>query len=137
MLQNNGCLWNDKDKDIRWRCCVFHSNDLGGTIVHHSSVDKEEEQERALLPKFILLPERFGRQDAEARLLQHLPDLVASARHSVGLHFAGALVVCGELHVAGEVRDGEAVAFFLLDLRDVGAAVLLLVHNPAEELFED
>lgn len=43
----------------------------------------------------------------------------------------------GELHVSREVRDGEAVALLLLDLGDVGAAVLLLVHHPAEELFED
>lgn len=45
-------------------------------------------------------------------------------------------MVCGELHVSRKVRDGEAIAFFLLDLWNVGAAVLLLVHDPAEELFE-
>lgn len=43
----------------------------------------------------------------------------------------------GELHVSREVRDGEAVALLLLDLGDVGATVLLLVHHPAEELLED
>lgn len=42
----------------------------------------------------------------------------------------------GELHVPREVWDGEAVALLLLDLGDVGATVLLLVHHPAEELFE-
>lgn len=43
----------------------------------------------------------------------------------------------GELHVSREVWDGEAVALLLLDLGDVGATVLLLMHHPAEELLED
>lgn len=46
-------------------------------------------------------------------------------------------MVRGELHVSRKVRDGEAIAFFLLDLGNVRAAILLLVHDPAEELFED
>lgn len=46
-------------------------------------------------------------------------------------------MICGELHVSRKVRDRESIAFFLLDLGDVGAAILLLVHNPAKELFED
>lgn len=46
-------------------------------------------------------------------------------------------MVCGELHVSRKVRDGEAIAFLLLDFGDVRAAVLLLMHDPAEELFED
>lgn len=46
-------------------------------------------------------------------------------------------MVCGELHISRKVRDREAIAFFLLNLGNVRAAVLLLVHNPAEELFED
>lgn len=85
----------------------------------------------------VTLPEWFWRQYAEACLLQHLSDLVSSSRHSVGLHFPGALVVCGKLHVSRKVRDGETIALFLLDLGNVRAAVLFLMHNPAEELFED
>lgn len=46
-------------------------------------------------------------------------------------------MVSGELHVSGKVRDGKAVAFFLLDLGDVRTAILLFVQYPAEELFED
>lgn len=46
-------------------------------------------------------------------------------------------MVRGELHVPREVVNREAVAFLLLDLGNVGPAVLLLVHDPAEELFED
>lgn len=84
-----------------------------------------------------LSPEWFWWQDTEARLLQHLPDLVASSRHRVSLHLPGALMVRGELHVPGKVSDREAVAFFLLDLGNVRATVLLLVHDPTEELFKD
>lgn len=85
----------------------------------------------------VRLPERFRWQYTEARLLQHLPDLVSSSRHSVGFHFSGGLVVSGELHVSGKVGDGETIAFFLLDLGNVKAAVLLLMRDPAKELFED
>lgn len=85
----------------------------------------------------VRLPERFRWQYTEARLLQHLPDLVSSSRHSVGLHFSGGFVVSGELHVSGKVGDGETIAFFLLDLGNVKAAVLLLMRDPAKELFED
>lgn len=46
-------------------------------------------------------------------------------------------MVSGELHVSGEVRDGKAVAFFLLDLGNVRTAVLLFMQYPADELFED
>lgn len=46
-------------------------------------------------------------------------------------------MACGELHVSRKVGDGEAIAFFLLDLGNVRATVLLLVHDPAKELFED
>lgn len=46
-------------------------------------------------------------------------------------------MVCRELHVSRKVGDGEAITFFLLDLGNVRAAVLLLVHYPAKELFED
>lgn len=94
-------------------------------------------QSQSILAPRVSLPERFRRQDAETRLLQHLPDLVSSSGHSVGLHFASALVVGRELHVSGKVGDGETIPFFLLDLGDVKAAVFLLVREPAEELFED
>lgn len=90
-----------------------------------------------LLYTRVRLPERFRWQYTESRLLQHLPDLVSSSRHSVGFHFPGGLVVSGELHVSGKVGDGETIAFFLLDLGNVKAAILLLVRNPAKELFED
>lgn len=46
-------------------------------------------------------------------------------------------MVSGELHVSGKFGDGETIAFFLLDLGNVKAAILLLVRDPAEELFED
>lgn len=45
-------------------------------------------------------------------------------------------MVCGELHVSRQVRDGEAVALLLLDLGDVRNAILLLVNDPAQQLFE-
>lgn len=84
-----------------------------------------------------LSPEGLWRQYAEARLLQHLANLVAAARHRVGLHLPGALLVTGELHVARQVGDGEAIALLLLDLGDVGRTVLLLMYNPAQQLLED
>lgn len=83
------------------------------------------------------LPEGFRRQDAESGLLQHLTDLVASSRHRVGLHLLAALAVRGELQVTGQIRDGEAVALPLLNLRDVRTAVLLLVPHAALKLFEN
>lgn len=46
-------------------------------------------------------------------------------------------MVTGELHISGKVRDGKAVAFLLLDLGDMRTSVLLFMHHPAEELFED
>lgn len=33
--------------------------------------------------------------------------------------------------------DGEAVAFFLLDLGNMRTTILLLMHDPAKELLED
>ena len=45
-------------------------------------------------------------------------------------------MVCGELHVSGQVWDGEAVTLLLLDLGDVGTPVHLLVYDPAQQLFE-
>lgn len=83
------------------------------------------------------LPEGFRRQDAESGLLQHLTDLVASSRHRVGLHLLAALAVRGELQVTGQIRDGEAVALPLLNLRDMRTTVLLLIPHTALKLFKN
>lgn len=87
-------------------------------------------------PDAFWVPEGLGWQYAEACLVENLPDLVAAPRNGVGLHFLVALVG-GELEVAGQVRDGEAVALLLLNLGHMGAAIFLLVLDPAHQLFED
>lgn len=92
---------------------------------------------RAHTPTHTILPERFRWQYAEARLLQHLPDFVTSSRHGVGFHFTGAFMVRRKLQVSREIGDGKAVAFFFLNLGDVRNTVLLFMHDPTQELFED
>lgn len=85
----------------------------------------------------VSLPKGFWGQDVESGLLQHLTDLVASSGHRVGLQLLVALAVRGKLHVSGQIRDGVAVAFPLLNLRDVRTTVLLLVPHAALKLFEN
>ena len=88
-------------------------------------------------PSHGCLPEGLGGQYTEAGLLKHLPDLVPAPRHGVGLHLLGSLVVGGELHVTGEIRDGETVPLPLLNLGDVWTSILLFLNKPAEKLLED
>lgn len=121
----------------RWSCLTTSTPGDPGSTERHSEAAPPCTHFPLPPTQQSLSPERFGRQDTEARLLQHLPDLVSTPGHGVGLHLPGALVVRGELHVSRQVGDGEAVALLLLYLGNVRAAVLLLVHHPAEELFED
>ncbi len=123
------CWW--RNRVTPWTCCSGHGRgDKHRMEAHERSLDSHP-------LKNMSLPEGFRRQDAESGLLQHLTDLVASSSHRVGLHLLAALAVRGKLQVTGQIRDGEAVALPLLNLRDVRTTVLLLVPHAALKLFEN